>query len=55
MDIIAASKAEADIQLEGLRRERGFEGHNQANPTLVSMLDNALDLSAISERAAEVQ
>lgn len=46
MDVIASSKIEADSQLERLRRERGFEGHSQANPTLVSFLDRALDMYA---------
>jgi hypothetical protein len=45
MDVIATSKAEANSELKSLRKKRGFEGHNQANPTLVSFLDEALNLS----------
>jgi hypothetical protein len=48
MDKIATSTAEAYSQLQWLRKERGFEGHNQANPTLVSFLDNALNMFGIA-------
>ena len=55
LDNIATSKAEADSQLEWLRKEKGFEGHNQANPALVSCLDKALDLSAIPIPVAKAE
>ncbi|KAJ4288734.1 hypothetical protein N0V88_007268 [Collariella sp. IMI 366227] len=44
MDIIVSSKIEADSQLERIRRERGFEGHSQSNSTLVSLLDQTLNI-----------
>jgi hypothetical protein len=55
MDKIATSRAEADSELEWLRKERGFEGQNQANPTLVSFLDNALNMSVIAILVAETE
>ncbi|KAH6867174.1 hypothetical protein B0T10DRAFT_611919 [Thelonectria olida] len=38
----ARSKSEADSQIELLRKRRGFNGQEQQEPTLVSMLDNTL-------------
>ncbi|KAH7139701.1 hypothetical protein B0J13DRAFT_504973 [Dactylonectria estremocensis] len=38
----ARSKAEADSQIGFLRRQRGFNGQEQQEPTLVSMFDNVL-------------